>query len=134
MTIVVEGLASHAGVHPEQGVSAIAIASLAIADLVNNGWHGLVQKNGKQGASNVGVIHGGQATNVVTDLATYGFDEETGEMTLGTMHPGVTLDDVRAHMGWEPRVATDVAETPPPTPDELRFLREELDPDGIYTK
>jgi tripeptide aminopeptidase len=67
MTIVVEGLASHAGVHPEQGVSAIAIASLAIADLVNNGWHGLVQKNGKQGASNVGVIHGGSATNVVTD-------------------------------------------------------------------
>jgi tripeptide aminopeptidase len=67
MNIVVEGLASHAGVHPEQGVSAIAIASLAIADIVNKGWHGLVQKNGKQGASNVGVIHGGSATNVVTD-------------------------------------------------------------------
>ncbi|QEG37952.1 M20/M25/M40 family metallo-hydrolase [Bythopirellula goksoeyrii] len=68
MNIEIHGVASHAGGHPEQGVSAIAIASLAIADLVNNGWHGLVEKNGKRGTSNVGVIHGGAATNVVTDL------------------------------------------------------------------
>jgi tripeptide aminopeptidase len=67
MTIVVEGVASHAGVHPERGVSAIAIASLAIADLVNNGWHGLVERGRRRGTSNVGVIHGGSATNVVTD-------------------------------------------------------------------
>ena len=68
MNIEIHGLASHAGGHPEEGVSAIAIASLAIADLVKNGWHGLVEKNGKRGTSNVGVIHGGAATNVVTDL------------------------------------------------------------------
>ena len=67
MNIVVEGVASHAGVHPERGVSAIAIASLAIADLVENGWHGLIERSGKRGTSNVGVIHGGSATNVVTD-------------------------------------------------------------------
>jgi tripeptide aminopeptidase len=48
-------------------VSAIAIASLAIADLVRNGWHGLIEKTGGQGTSNVGVISGGEATNVVTD-------------------------------------------------------------------
>ena len=67
MTIEIEGLASHAGNRPEEGVSAIAIASLAIADLVQErlaradreGWHA--------GTSNVGVIHGGDATNVVTD-------------------------------------------------------------------
>ena len=67
MNIVVEGVASHAGVHPERGVSAIAIASLAIADLVKSGWHGLIERGGKRGTSNVGVIHGGSATNVVTD-------------------------------------------------------------------
>jgi len=67
MAIVVEGVASHAGVHPERGVSAIAIASLAIADLVKNGWHGLVERGRQRGTSNVGVIHGGSATNVVTD-------------------------------------------------------------------
>ncbi|WP_231954017.1 M20/M25/M40 family metallo-hydrolase [Pirellulimonas nuda] len=70
MTIEVTGLASHAGNAPQQGVSAIAIASLAIADLTRKGWHGLVKKGRKQGASNVGVIHGGEATNVVTDRVT----------------------------------------------------------------
>lgn len=67
MTIDVYGLAAHAGNHPEEGVSAIAIASLAIADLVKEGWHGLVTKEGGTGTSNVGVIQGGEATNVVTD-------------------------------------------------------------------
>jgi tripeptide aminopeptidase len=67
MTIEIEGLASHAGNRPEEGVSAIAVASLAIADLVRNGWHGLIQKDGHAGTSNVGVIEGGDATNVVTD-------------------------------------------------------------------
>jgi tripeptide aminopeptidase len=67
MRIDVEGLAAHAGGAPEQGVSAIAIASLAIARLVREGWHGLIEKSGRRGTSNVGVIHGGLATNVVTD-------------------------------------------------------------------
>lgn len=67
MRIIVKGIASHAGGAPEWGVSAIAIASLAIAQLHNDGWHGDVRKNGKFGTSNVGVIRGGEATNVVTD-------------------------------------------------------------------
>ena len=71
---------------------------------------------------------------MVTDLGTYSFDAATGEMTLVTLHPGVTLDDVRANMGWEPRVADELGETPPPTPEELRLIREELDPLGVYTK
>ena len=59
---------------------------------------------------------GSGPTNVVTDLATYGFDEATGEMTLLTLHPGVTLEHVREHMGWEPKVADDLGETPPRPP------------------
>ncbi len=66
LEIVVEGIASHAGVHPEGGVSAIAVASLAIADLQRNGWHGLVVKGRRRGTSNIGIIQGGDATNVVT--------------------------------------------------------------------
>lgn len=65
--VTVKGLASHAGGAPEQGISAIAIAARAIADIDRNGWHGLVQKGDKAGTSNVGFIHGGEATNVVTD-------------------------------------------------------------------
>jgi tripeptide aminopeptidase len=67
LDIVVHGLASHAGAHPEDGISAIAVAGTAIADLAANGWHGLVEKGRKSGTSNVGVVHGGEATNVVTD-------------------------------------------------------------------
>lgn len=70
MDIAIEGIPAHAGVAPEKGVSAIAIASLAIADLVEHGWHGLVEKDGKRGTSNVGVIQAGAATNVVAESAT----------------------------------------------------------------
>lgn len=67
MEIEVRGIASHAGGAPEWGVSAIAIASIAIADLTRNGWHGRIEKGRKCGTSNVGVIRGGNATNVVAD-------------------------------------------------------------------
>jgi tripeptide aminopeptidase len=66
MKIDVHGIASHAGVVPEKGVSAITIASLAIADLHANGWLGKIDKQGRQGTANVGVINGGEATNVIT--------------------------------------------------------------------
>lgn len=67
MQIIVNGIASHAGVAPQRGVSAIAITSLAIADLHRNGWHGQIRKGQNKGTSNIGVIQGGAATNVVTD-------------------------------------------------------------------
>ena len=65
--IEISGVASHAGGAPEWGVSAIAIAGIAIADLVRGGWHGAIVKGKKFGTSNVGVIRGGDATNVVAD-------------------------------------------------------------------
>jgi tripeptide aminopeptidase len=65
--ITITGLASHAGVAPEMGVSAIAFAGLAIARLQQEGWLGDVIKDGRHGTSNIGYVHGGGATNVVTD-------------------------------------------------------------------
>ena len=70
ITIEVEGVASHAGVSPERGVSAISIAAIAIAELTRDGWHGLIQKGESRGTSNVGIIHAGDATNVVTPQLT----------------------------------------------------------------
>jgi len=78
--------------------------------------------------------HGTGPTSVVTDLGTFGFDGATGEMTLVTLHPGMTLDDVRANMGWDPKVSPDLAETPEPTPRELGLIREAHDPPGTYTR
>ena len=66
--VTIEGVASHAGGHPEDGVSAIAVAGLAIADLTENGWHGLIEKGRQRGTSNIGIINAGDATNVVTPL------------------------------------------------------------------
>ena len=65
--IEIRGIPSHAGGQPERGVSASTIAGLAISDLEHHGWLGLVMKGGVRGTSNIGVICGGDATNVVMD-------------------------------------------------------------------
>ena len=77
---------------------------------------------------------GGGPSVVVTNLAVYRFREGTGEMELAGLHPGVSLEEVRDNTSWELEVADDLTETPPPTAEELRLMREELDPDGAYTR
>ena len=67
MNITVRGIAAHAGVHPERGVSASVITAMAIADLQKNGWHGRISKRRSTGTANLGPVSGGAATNVVTD-------------------------------------------------------------------
>ncbi|MFN4258965.1 MAG: M20/M25/M40 family metallo-hydrolase [Gemmataceae bacterium] len=73
--VEIVGRAAHAGVHPEQGISATAVAALGLADIVRRGWFGKVSQNGQEGTSNVGYFGGqdghsaGVATNVVTDYA-----------------------------------------------------------------
>ncbi len=75
---------------------------------------------------------------VVTDRCIFRFDEEmadaagANEMVLESLHPGVELAEVREEVGWELKVAPDLSETEPPTEEELRLLREELDPQGLY--
>jgi glutaconate CoA-transferase subunit B len=70
---------------------------------------------------------------VVTDLGIWHFDDD-GEMRLDSLHPGATLDDIRATIGWEPRISPELPGTPPPTAVELDLIRHELDPGGTYTK
>jgi len=55
-------------------------------------------------------------------------------MRLASLHPGATLEAVRSSIGWEVKVDDDVGATPQPTVEELRLIREELDPGGVYTK
>ena len=75
---------------------------------------------------------GSRVRVVVTDLGIWHLDD--GELRLDALHPGVTLDQVHAATGWAPRIADDLATTPAPTEAELRMIREELDPGGVYTK
>jgi glutaconate CoA-transferase subunit B len=76
---------------------------------------------------------GAGPTVVVTGLGVYGFDE-TGEMQLSSVHPGVTVEQVQDNTSWELKVSDDLQETPLPSAEELRMIREELDPDGAYTR
>ena len=69
---------------------------------------------------------------VVTDLGIFHLVD--GELQLDSLHPGVTLEQARGSMGWEPRVSESLAETQAPTPEELRMIRAELDPAGVYTR
>ncbi len=70
---------------------------------------------------------------VVTTLGVLRFDEETGEAILASTHPGVSVEDVVAHTGWELRVAPDVGITPQPSPEELAIIRD-ADPGGFWTQ
>ena len=70
---------------------------------------------------------------VVTDLGIYHFDD-SGEMRLDSIHPGATLEQIRETMGWEPKLAGPLTTTPAPAAEELRLIREQLDPEGAYTK
>lgn len=71
---------------------------------------------------------------VVTGLGVYRFDGATGEMYLASRHPGVSLEQIRDSTSWDLRVAADLEETTPPSDQELRLIREELDPRGAYTR
>ncbi|MHB1422551.1 MAG: M20/M25/M40 family metallo-hydrolase [Gemmataceae bacterium] len=71
--VEITGRAAHAGVHPEQGISATMAAALALADIHRDGWFGKIHHESGDGTSNVGRFAGrdgksaGDATNVVTD-------------------------------------------------------------------
>ena len=70
---------------------------------------------------------------VVTDRAMFRFERETGEMFLSSVHPGVAVDEVQAQVGWPLKAAPDLGTTEPPTAEELHLIREQLDPEAIYT-
>lgn len=62
----IHGISSHAGVHPEDGVSAVLIAARGIADMAAKGVFGKIDHDGRFATANAGIVRGGQATNEVT--------------------------------------------------------------------
>jgi glutaconate CoA-transferase subunit B len=63
-------------------------------------------------------------TAVITDLGILTPDPATKELTLTSVHPGVTVDSVVAATGWKLKVAAEVSITPKPTQSELTVLRD----------
>jgi len=61
---------------------------------------------------------------LVTDLCIMRPNPETNEMTVNSIHPGVTREQVKMNTAWDVRFADAVEETPLPTPAELEVLRD----------
>jgi glutaconate CoA-transferase subunit B len=78
-------------------------------------------------------LRGSGPQAVVTDLGILEPDE-SGELVLTALHPGKTADEAIANTGWPLRVAQSLRQTEAPTDQELRILRQELDPQGVYLK
>lgn len=76
-------------------------------------------------------VRGSGPEAVVTNLGILKPDTN-GELVLSAIHPGVSFEEVQEHTGWPLRQAEDCPLTQPPRADELRILRDELDPLGIY--
>lgn len=67
---------------------------------------------------------------VITNLGLYEFAE--GEMILVSLHPGCTVDQVQETLGWKVKISSNLKTTEEPHPEELRIIREELDPNHLY--
>jgi glutaconate CoA-transferase subunit B len=61
---------------------------------------------------------------VITDMAVFAASRVSGELEVVSLHPGVTLDDLRQHMAWDPRIAVPLQTTEAPTDRELEIIRE----------
>jgi glutaconate CoA-transferase subunit B len=69
-----------------------------------------------------GLLGGGPAA-IITTLCVFRFPDDGGAAYLDSIHPGHTLDEVRANTGWEVEVRQEVQQTPPPTEAELAEIR-----------
>jgi glutaconate CoA-transferase subunit B len=87
--------------------------------------------DGPGGRERAGLPVGTGPYRVITQLGLYGFDEETKRLKLISLHPGVSLEDMKANSGFEIIIPDRVATSPEPSAEYLRILREEIDPAGI---
>jgi glutaconate CoA-transferase subunit B len=69
---------------------------------------------------------------VITDLGVYGFSKQTHDMVLTEIHPGVSVQKVKENTGWDIKISRKLIPTNPPTQEELRIIRQELDPNRIH--
>lgn len=71
---------------------------------------------------------------LITPLGVLRRAEKFGELELCSVHPGVTVDEVQEATGWDLIVRPDLVETPRPTVEEVRLLREEIDTVRLYLR
>jgi glutaconate CoA-transferase subunit B len=79
-------------------------------------------------------LRGGGPSRVITDMAVLGFDRDARAVSLLSLHPGIRLEELVANTGFPLHIPNEVPTTPLPTAEELRLLREEIDPKGVHLK
>ena len=79
-----------------------------------------------------GLPAGSGPYRVITDLAVLGFHETSKRMQILSLHPGITAAKVQEHTGFEVAEAAEITMTEPPSAEQLRILREEVDPDRYF--
>jgi glutaconate CoA-transferase subunit B len=89
--------------------------------------------DGRPGARLAQGMPGRGPQSVVTDKAVFGFSDD-GEMMLTSIHPGISVEEVQDGVSWPLMISGDLQVTAPPTTEELRLIREELDRDRIYSR
>jgi len=87
--------------------------------------------NGGDARQRLGLPGGGPAL-VITDRASFDFDDDDREMTLIEVADGETAGSIQAEVGWPLRVSPALREMTPPTAAELDIIRQDLDPQGLY--
>ena len=89
---------------------------------------GYLKGNGEREAAG---LKGG-CSRVITDKAIFGFEPESKRMRIESIHPGTSLDDVLANLGFHPIVPAELPTTQPPTAEQVWLIRNEIDPEGMY--
>lgn len=89
---------------------------------------GRMNGEGDEERTRLGVTGRG-ARRAITDLAVIDFTDDGA--VLASLHPGVALDHVRDATGFGLLVPEELGETPEPTDEQLRLIREEIDPLGL---
>ncbi|OGO18311.1 MAG: 3-oxoacid CoA-transferase [Chloroflexi bacterium RBG_16_48_7] len=79
----------------------------------------------------VGLPSGTGPYRVVTQLGIFGFDDKTKRLKLVSIHPGESVESIKANSSFDIIIPSDVPTTPAPPKEYLRLLREEIDPSGI---
>jgi glutaconate CoA-transferase subunit B len=77
---------------------------------------------------------GAGPVRVITDKGVLEVDDDSGELVLAALYPGMTADEVQADIGWPLGSRDTLLDVDPPEAEELRLLREVLDPNGLYLR
>jgi glutaconate CoA-transferase subunit B len=80
---------------------------------------------------NAGLPKGTGPYRVITSMGLFDFDHDTNIMRIIGTAPDVTVDDIKNNMEFEPKVANVIEQLEPPKPDELKLLRDVIDPDRV---